>query len=483
VGVVAAEPARDVLVYSGWWLRIQGIDVREVPFPAPQGEFPDDGRGQWTGGWTNLRGSGLTVYETATAADGEGPSGTYVSRLRISNFGSAPVTFSVFHYLNPDPDGLSEHEGAFPSSSTPNMISMPGVRVVSGGAMLWLGEVHYRAGGAQRRACRPDDAPLTGLLNDADADDLDGTGLPTAFTPAGVNCAYQWNSLTLNPYAGAEFLVSVSSDLGRLKVKGDADSDNLPDLLLEVEPSPGQVEVWGMRRTVRRANLVTSSPGTTAFDDFDRDFENDLLYRDPTTLIPYIFFRTSGQGPWGWNIADAPTLPANWVVAATADFNADGAADILWRNTTSQKLVIWTMNGYHKIGNIVPVPDAAADANWDVVGAQDVNRDGRVDLLFYNNTSGNVVVWYMDANVQRITGGFTTPPSAGSSAWKVVASGDFGRGTGAERPAVTGGIDLIWQNQVSSKLVVWHMNGAAERTSGGFLTPDGAPGLRVIGPR
>ena len=38
-------------------------------------------------------------------------------------------------------------------------------------------------------------------------------------------------------------------------------------------------------------------------------------------------------------------LALNWKLSATGDFNADGKAYILWRNTTSQKLVIWTMNG------------------------------------------------------------------------------------------------------------------------------------------
>jgi hypothetical protein len=38
------------------------------------------------------------------------------------------------------------------------------------------------------------------------------------------------------------------------------------------------------------------------------------------------------------------TDPA-WTIVGTADFNMDGNPDILWRNTTSGKNLVWYMNG------------------------------------------------------------------------------------------------------------------------------------------
>jgi hypothetical protein len=45
--------------------------------------------------------------------------------------------------------------------------------------------------------------------------------------------------------------------------------------------------------------------------------------------------------------------------------------------------------------------------------------------------------------------------------------------------------DIVWQNDTSRKIVVWHMDPQGRRTSGTFTTPDalGASGEVVVGPR
>jgi hypothetical protein len=35
----------------------------------------------------------------------------------------------------------------------------------------------------------------------------------------------------------------------------------------------------------------------------------------------------------------------DWAVTVTGDFDGDGFADILWRNTNSGQVVIWLLNG------------------------------------------------------------------------------------------------------------------------------------------
>ena len=95
----------------------------------------------------------------------------------------------------------------------------------------------------------------------------------------------------------------------------------------------------------------------------------------------------------------------------------------------------------------------------------------------------------MDANVQRITGTFTSPPNAGNANWRVVAAGDYGPspgdafGQGDQIP------DIVWRNATSGKLVVWFMNGATNpptRLSGTFTNPDSPQdplAWAVAGPR
>jgi hypothetical protein len=138
------------------------------------------------------------------------------------------------------------------------------------------------------------------------------------------------------------------------------------------------------------------------------------------------------------------------------------------------------MNGLTKVGSIFPDPDHAADANWEVVGAADFNDDTHRDLLWYNVTSGRLVIWYMNASVVRTLGTFTNPNGVGNNNWKALAVGDYGKGAGG----VFGAQDIVWQNETSYKVVVWHMDFAGNRTSGLFTTPDtNGVGYKLVGPR
>jgi hypothetical protein len=225
-------------------------------------------------------------------------------------------------------------------------------------------------------------------------------------------------------------------------------------------------------------------------DDFDSaaspgagpDGKSDLVFYDGGTgEVQFWLMNGTGRPGVPVPLTGGAVLPFEWRLAATGDFNHDGRPDLVWRNGISQKLVIWTMNGVQKTGNIIPSPDQAVDGNWGVVGAMDFNGDGHRDLLWYNASSGNLVVWTMDANVVRLSGFFTNPASAGGANWRPVAVGDYGRGGG---PA--GAPDIVWRNATSGKLVIWFMGLAGERKSGVFTTPD-APSdplnAVVVGPR
>jgi hypothetical protein len=142
------------------------------------------------------------------------------------------------------------------------------------------------------------------------------------------------------------------------------------------------------------------------------------------------------------------------------------------------------MNDSQKTGAIVPSPDQAVNANWEVAAAADFDGDGHRDFLWYNQTTGKIVLWYMDAAVVRTTGLFTTPASVGNNNWRVVAVGDFGKGPAQTGTPVLDTQDIVWQNDTSRKMVVWHMDRTAQRTGGVFTTPDSLlPGFVLVGPR
>ncbi len=255
--------------------------------------------------------------------------------------------------------------------------------------------------------------------------------------------------------------------------KGDFNNDSKVDLLFD-NLTNNRNMVWLMDGVTRTA-MSWISPDASAnqeivgADDFDGDGQSDLLFWNNTTgALEFWMMNGATRTGAGVPISGAPTLATNWRLAATGDFNGDSKPDLLWRNTTSQKLVIWTMNGTAKTGNIVPTPDQAVDFNWVVAAALDYNDDGARDLLWYNFTSGKIVLWFMNASVVRIAGQFTNPANAGDNNWNVYAGGDYGVGSGGT--ACTN--DIVWRNATSGKEVVWYMDFAGNRTFGVFTIPD-----------
>jgi hypothetical protein len=271
--------------------------------------------------------------------------------------------------------------------------------------------------------------------------------------------------------------------------KGDTDGDLQSDLVFQ--DAAGALTLWhmnGRTRTNEVAITPTPSPGlrVAAVDTFNDDGHPDLVLRDPTNGAMEFWWMegTTRLGTPGLLVADQLFGP-EWELAASGDFDHDGYADFVWRHSLTQKLVIWRMYFNNKLGEIVPTPDQAVARNWKVVAALDYDRDGHRDLLWYNVDSGRIVLWRMDSNVVRLSGAFTSPPTAGDANWEVVAGGEFGSdGVGPARAD-----DIVWRNRTTGKLVIWHMDAGTNpltRVAGGFTTPD-APSQplaqTVVGPR
>ena len=145
-----------------------------------------------------------------------------------------------------------------------------------------------------------------------------------------------------------------------------------------------------------------------------------------------------GSGPPG-------TRSTDWTIAGIGDFDGDGKADILWRNTNGA-LEMWFMNGLAVIstaslGNVPSV--------WSVVGNGDFNGDGKADIL-WRDTAGNIVMWLMNGASVSSMG----PLGNVSTVWSVVGNGDFDG---------DGKADILWRNTTcaSDTVVIWLMNGTS----------------------
>ena len=96
------------------------------------------------------------------------------------------------------------------------------------------------------------------------------------------------------------------------------------------------------------------------------------------------------------HVSTDQTPPSSYVEVTENDFNADGIADILWRNTDG-RIVVWYMK---KDTSHTSMLLSTESASWSIEQTADFNADGIADIL-WRNTDGRIVVWYMNKDGSR----------------------------------------------------------------------------------
>jgi hypothetical protein len=184
--------------------------------------------------------------------------------------------------------------------------------------------------------------------------------------------------------------------------------------------------------------------------DFNGDGKADILWRNSTTGEVYIWLMNgttiASQGDLG-----IVSPSSGWSILGVGDFNGDGKADILWQNTTTGEVYIWLMNGI-SIGSQGTPGTVSPSSGWTIAGVGDFDGSGTSDILWRNSTSGEVYIWLMSGTTIANQG----TPGTVSSAWSIKGVGDYNG---------DGNADILWQNS-SGEVYVWEMNGLTVGSQG-----------------
>src|SRR5205807_1043016 len=165
--------------------------------------------------------------------------------------------------------------------------------------------------------------------------------------------------------------------------------------------------------------------------DFDGDGKADVLWRNSSTGENYVYLMNgttiAGEG-FLRTVADL-----NWKVVGIGDFNGDGKADILWRNVSTGENYIYLMNGTTILGTEGSIR-TLADLNWHVAGVGDFDGDGRADIVWRNASTGENYIYPMNGTTILGTEGYIR--TVMDLNWQVAGVGGDGSSTGPKFAAL-----------------------------------------------
>ncbi len=188
--------------------------------------------------------------------------------------------------------------------------------------------------------------------------------------------------------------------------------------------------------------------------DFDGDGTSDILWRDTATSTMRVWLMESGtKVKEGGDLliqdgtGQAQSRQRQWIIGATGDVDGDGSTDIVWRNTTSGEVVLWFMNGstVSKETDLL-APGVSVGADWKIVGFSNADNQRGNDLLWRNSNSNNLAIWTLSRN--GLEAGTRILNEIIPQEWQVIAYKDFNR---------DGISDFLWQNKSTAQVALWKM--------------------------
>jgi hypothetical protein len=244
----------------------------------------------------------------------------------------------------------------------------------------------------------------------------------------------------------------------------DFSNTGFGDILIR-NASDGELQLWNSTDHNPNSTYTFSAQVLSAVPtgwtletvgDYNEDGKVDLVWQNSSTGEVDIWNSTSGSSV-GFTYESIAVVPSVWALQqSAADFNGDGLADLVWRNTSTGELDIWNSNS----ANIpeVNINDeqfmtqglGIVPLSWTIQEFGDFSNNGRADIIWRNSDTNEVDIWTSVVSLTDTISFNTQELAVVPSVWSIVGAGDFD-GNGAD--------GLVWRNTSTGEVDVWSFSG------------------------
>jgi hypothetical protein len=224
---------------------------------------------------------------------------------------------------------------------------------------------------------------------------------------------------------------------------GDFNGDGGSDVLWR--NANGDVDLWLSNTsggfTANDLGVVATSWSVRAVADFNGDGASDVVWQNANGDVD-LWLSNGATSFTGFTNHDLGVVPSSWSIQGASDFSGDGKADVLWRNANGD-VDVWLSTGGAGFSGVTSTDLGIVASSWSIQGVGDFNGDGKADVL-WRNSNGDVDIW-LSKSGSGFTGFTSTDLGVVASNWTIQDVGDING---------DGKADVVWRG-ANGDVLAW----------------------------